>query len=96
MDRCSDLSVTRAALAGRLFFSRYTNEFERGENSPQGILVQRIEAAAFDLQLGRTFLHVRELEKRLAALTPEEVKAAFGKYIDPKKLVIIRAGDFKR
>jgi zinc protease len=51
---------------------------------------------AVDLQLGRTFLHARELEKRLAALTPEEVRAAFAKYIDPKKLVIIRAGDFKK
>ena len=36
------------------------------------------------------------MEKRIAALTPDEVKAAFGKYIDPKKLVIIRAGDFKK
>jgi zinc protease len=51
---------------------------------------------ATNLQLGRTFLHVRDVEKRIAALTPEDVKAAFGKYIDPKKLVIIRAGDFKK
>ena len=27
---------------------------------------------------------------------PEDVKAAFQKYVDPKKLVIIRAGDFKK
>jgi zinc protease len=51
---------------------------------------------AVNLQLGRTFGHTRELEKRIAALTPEEVKAAFSKYIDPKKLVLIRAGDFKK
>ncbi|HKI33902.1 MAG TPA: pitrilysin family protein [Gemmataceae bacterium] len=49
-----------------------------------------------NLQLGRTFAHTTETEKRIAALTPEEVKAAFAKYIDPKKLVIIRAGDFKK
>jgi zinc protease len=51
---------------------------------------------ATNLQLGRTFAHLSELEKRLASLTPEDVKAAFRKYIDPKQLVIVRAGDFKR
>jgi zinc protease len=51
---------------------------------------------ATNLELGRTFAFSREQEKRIAALTPDDVKAAFRKYIDPKKLVIIRAGDFKR
>ncbi len=51
---------------------------------------------ASNLQLGRKFAHTGEMEKRIAALTPDEVKSAFGKYIDPKKLVIIRAGDFKK
>jgi len=49
-----------------------------------------------NLQLGRKFADTSELEKRIAALTPSDVKAAFRKYIDPKKLVIIRAGDFKK
>jgi predicted Zn-dependent peptidase len=31
-----------------------------------------------------------------AALTPADVKAVFKKYIDPKKIVIVRAGDFKK
>ena len=30
------------------------------------------------------------------ALTPDDVKGAFRRHIDPKKLVIIRAGDFKK
>ncbi len=51
---------------------------------------------ATNLQLGRKFAHTSETEKRIAALTPEDVKAAFQKYIDPKKLVIVRAGDFKK
>jgi zinc protease len=51
---------------------------------------------AANLRLGRTFAYTSEVEKRIAALTPEEVKAAFRKYIDPKKLAIIRAGDFKK
>jgi zinc protease len=49
-----------------------------------------------NLYLGRTFSHTTDLEKRIAALTPSDVQAAFRKYIDPKKLVIIRAGDFKK
>jgi zinc protease len=49
-----------------------------------------------NLQLERKFAHTKEMEQRIAALTPADVKAAFGKYIDPKKLIIIRAGDFKK
>ena len=48
-----------------------------------------------NLQLGRTFAHTRELEKRIEALTPDEVTQVFRKYVDPQKLVIVRAGDFK-
>jgi zinc protease len=51
---------------------------------------------ANNLQLGRTFAHARAVEQKIAALTPDDVKAAFRKYIDPKKLVIIRAGDFMK
>ncbi len=49
-----------------------------------------------NLHLGRPFAYASELEKRIAALTPADVKSAFPKYIDPKKLVVIRAGDFKK
>lgn len=49
-----------------------------------------------NIYLGRTFAHAANLEKRIAALTPEDVKSAWQKYIDPKKLVVIRAGDFKK
>jgi zinc protease len=49
-----------------------------------------------NLRLGWSFAHAREQEQRIAALTPDGVKAAFRKYIDPNKLVVIRAGDFKK
>ena len=49
-----------------------------------------------NLNLGRNFAHSAELEKKIAELAPEDVKTAFRKHIDPKKLVIIRAGDFKK
>jgi zinc protease len=49
---------------------------------------------ATNLQLGRTFAHLSDLEKRIASLTPDDIKQAFRKHIDPSKLVIVRAGDF--
>jgi zinc protease len=49
-----------------------------------------------NIYLGRTFAHAADLEGRIAALTPQDVKSAFQKFIDPKKLVVIRAGDFKK
>jgi zinc protease len=51
---------------------------------------------AANLRLGRTFAYSIALEKRIAALTPEEVRTAFQRHIDPKRLVIVRAGDFKK
>jgi len=36
-----------------------------------------------------------ELEKKIESLTPAQVQAALQKHIDPKKLVIVSAGDFE-
>jgi zinc protease len=48
------------------------------------------------LYLGRTLEHDAELEKKIAALTTADVKAALKKHFDLKKLVIVQAGDFKK
>lgn len=47
------------------------------------------------LYLGRTFEHQAKLEKKIASLTLAEVNAALKKHINPKRLVIVEAGDFK-
>lgn len=52
-----------------------------------GILIARRFA-------GRTLAWDADLERKIAALTPEEVNAAMKKFIDPSALVIVRAGDF--
>src|SRR5262249_18975851 len=49
-----------------------------------------------ELHVGRSIAYHGELEKKIADLTVEEVNSAFRNHIDPKKLVIIRAGDFKK
>lgn len=48
-----------------------------------------------NLNLGRTFAFNAQQETRIANLKAEDVREAFKKFVDPKKLVIIRAGDFK-
>lgn len=45
---------------------------------------------------GRTMAYYSDLEKKVAALTVDQVNAAIRKHIDPKRLVIVRAGDFKK
>ena len=45
--------------------------------------------------LGRTMAYEAELEKKIQALTPEQVVAALRAHLDPKKLVVVSAGDFE-
>ena len=49
-----------------------------------------------EARVGRSIAYYGELEKKIADLTVEAVNSAFRHHIDPKKLVIIRAGDFKK
>jgi zinc protease len=48
-----------------------------------------------ELHAGRTFAYYADLEKKVKALTVDDVNAALKKYLDPKRLVIVQAGDFK-
>jgi zinc protease len=45
--------------------------------------------------LGRTMAWEASFEKKIAALTPDQVNAALRKHLDPKKLVVVVAGDFE-
>ncbi len=47
------------------------------------------------LQVGRTYAFQADLERKIQGLTVTDVNAAVRKHLDPKKLVTIRAGDFK-
>jgi zinc protease len=46
------------------------------------------------LVLGRTFAWDEELERRIAALTPQAVAEAMRRHIDPARLSMVKAGDF--
>jgi len=49
-----------------------------------------------DERYGRTFQWQGQLEANVAALTPDQVSAAFRKYVDAAAMSFVKAGDFKR
>jgi zinc protease len=74
-------------------------------NAKSGILSTRAQTRAQDgalsaawvgnLYLGRTFQWSKEFEAKLRALTTAQVNAALRKYIDPAKITVVKAGDFR-
>ena len=78
---------------------------EEVENAKRGLLQQLQVSRSNDQALAgilssllfenRTMAYHEQLEKKIAALTPEEVTAALKKHVDPKRLVIVTAGDRK-
>lgn len=68
-------------------------EARRLQRSNDGALAGRLGSYLF---AGRTFAWDADLERRIAALTPEQVGAAFRRHIDPAKISFVAAGDFKK
>ena len=48
------------------------------------------------LEMGRTSKFLAEFEKKVGALTADQVNEAFRKHVDPRRLVIVMAGDLKK
>ncbi len=78
-------------------------EFERGRKGLlQAIRVARnsdanlADALRSHLELGRTYAWNAENERRLAALTPEEVREALRRHIKLEDLSVVKAGDFAK
>jgi zinc protease len=53
-------------------------------------------ALSNQLYLDRTLAYDIEFEKRIAALTPQQLVEAMRKYVDPSKITIVKAGDFTK
>jgi zinc protease len=51
---------------------------------------------AENLRTDRTMKYYADLEKRISELTSDEIVAAMRQHIDPKRLYVVTAGDFKR
>jgi zinc protease len=75
-------------------------------SAKSGALQRRLQSRAQDgslaggwaanLDLGRTFAWSKQFEDKIAALTADDVSAAFRKHIDPNKITIVKAGDFAK
>ncbi|HEV7991355.1 MAG TPA: pitrilysin family protein [Gemmatimonadaceae bacterium] len=75
------------------------------EAAKPSLLQQRMQSRASDQELvgiltsrrfaNRTMAYDTKFEAAVNALTPEQVNAAVRKYLDPAKLSLARAGDFK-
>jgi zinc protease len=68
------------------------NEFERGENSPPGVLMQRIAAAAYNWHnYGKSTIGNRSDIERVPI---ENLRAFYRKYYQPDNVVLVVAGQF--
>jgi zinc protease len=76
------------------------------EEAKKGFMLSRQRVRASDgtlvnslanyLYFGRTFAWDAEYEKKIQALTPEQINAAMKKYMTPDKISIFKAGDFAK
>jgi len=79
---------------------------EEVSKGKSGLLQQRQLSRAQDnslagtltsyLFLDRTLKWDSDLEQKISALSPEQVTAAFRRYVDPKKITIVKAGNFAK
>ena len=61
--------------------------------SNDGTLAGQLASA---LHAGRTMAFEAEFEKKVSAVQPGDVKAAFNRHLTPKNLAVIHAGDFNK
>src|SRR6266576_1758250 len=89
-DRLMNSFVKKADLDSEMTVVR--NEFERGENSPQRVLSQRIEAAAYEWHnYGKSTIGNRSDIERVPI---ENLQAFYKKFYQPDNVVLIVAGKF--
>ena len=65
---------------------------EQVDRSEGGKLAAMIEES---LDANRTLKYQADLEERVMKTTPDDVVKACRKYLDPSRLVIVTAGDFR-
>jgi zinc protease len=89
-DRMVNSYVKREDLASEMTVVR--NEFEAGENSPQGILMQRMMGAAYEWHnYGKSTIGNRSDIERVPI---DKLQGFYRKYYQPDNAVLIVAGNF--
>ena len=89
-DRMVNSFIKKEDLASEMTVVR--NEFERGENSPAGVLMRRIEAVAYDWHnYGKPTIGNRSDIERVPI---QNLQAFYRKYYQPDNVLLIVAGKF--
>src|SRR5882724_8953952 len=89
-DRLVNSFIKREDLESEMTVVR--NEFERGENSPAGVLGKRIAAAAYDWHnYGKSTIGNRSDIERVPV---ENLRAFYKKFYQPDNIILIIAGRF--
>ena len=70
----------------------WAQEQNLGRSDDQALAREWVKDLFFD----RTMAFDAEIEKKVAALTPDQVNAAFRRHVDVSKLTVVKAGDFKK
>ncbi|MCA9126362.1 MAG: insulinase family protein [Planctomycetales bacterium] len=90
-DRLVNSFVRREDLLSE--FSVVRNEFERGENSPEGVLMQRVMSAAYEWHnYGKSTIGNRSDIERVPI---DRLQDFYRKYYQPDNVVLIVAGRFE-
>jgi zinc protease len=90
-DRLVNSLIRREDLDSEMTVVR--NEFERGENSPTGVLGKRISAAAYNWHnYGKSTIGNRSDIERVPV---ENLRAFYKKYYQPDNIVLVVAGKFE-
>ncbi|MDB6112673.1 MAG: ptrA 4, partial [Pedosphaera sp.] len=105
---CNPQNITRVEKAAQEELERFVREGvtkEEVERAKQGYLqAQKVGRSSDPALVGalsnlrhldRTMTYQAGLEAKIAALTPESIAAALQKHLDPKKLLVVVAGDFE-
>ncbi|MEY2727336.1 MAG: Protease 3 precursor [Planctomycetota bacterium] len=90
-DRLVNSFIAREDLLSE--FTVVRNEFERGENSPEGVLFQRVMAAAYEWHnYGKTTIGNRSDIERVPI---DNLQAFYRRYYQPDNVVLIVTGRFE-
>ncbi len=89
-DRLVNCPIRKEDLESEMTVVR--NEFERSENSPAGVLMKRLEAAAYDWHnYGKTTIGNRSDIERVPV---ENLRAFYRRFYQPDNVVLVVAGQF--
>ncbi len=95
VEKAQQVELERWTTISKADLDAARSELLNGRQSARAEDGSLVHVLVQNARLGRTMAWEDDLDAKLKALTPEQVADAVKKFIDPKKLVLVKAGDFK-